>query len=252
MEKSPGITIIIPALNEEGNLASTVESIKEALAESTGAGKIPGDYEIIIFNDASTDKTCDIAETLAKGDPSVRVVHNPVTMGFGYNYTEGVRLARGMYVMLVPGDNEVPAAALKAILKEVGRADIVVPFTSNPWVRPAGRRALSRAFVIIMNTLFGLSLRYYNGTCVHRTELLKRVPMKSWDFAYMAAILVRLIKSGASYEEVGVEIAQRRAGSSKALRPKNVFSVLKTVATLFWDVRLRARPLLLNTEHKQT
>jgi glycosyltransferase involved in cell wall biosynthesis len=248
----PGISIIVPALNEAGNLESAVEGVKEALAGAGGAGgageKIPGGYEIIIFNDKSTDSTGEIAERLASGDPSIRVVHNPRTIGFGYNYTEGVRLARGQYVMLVPGDNEVPAGALKAILARVGIADMVVPYTVNPWVRPFSRRLLSRAFVVIINTLFGLKLRYYNGTCVHRTELLKMVPMKSWDFAYMAAILVRLIKSGATYVEVGVEIKQREAGSSKALHPGNVLSVLKTVATLFWDVRLRGRPLLLNTD----
>jgi glycosyltransferase involved in cell wall biosynthesis len=242
MEKRPGISIIVPALNEEGNLESTIKNIKGALRE--GKEALYQNYEIIIFDDASTDGTGTIAERLKSEDPHIRVVPNSRTMGFGYNYTEGVRLATREYVMLIPGDNEIPAGAIKTILAHAGSADIVIPYTTNPWVRPALRRVLSRAFVIIMNTLFGLRLRYYNGTCVHRTELLGKVPMKSWDFAYMAAILVRLIKSGASFVEVGVEITQREAGRSKALSPGNILSVIRTISTLFWDVHFHKGALV--------
>jgi glycosyltransferase involved in cell wall biosynthesis len=243
MEKRPGISIIVPALNEQGNLGSTIKSIKQALGECSGEMRELEGYEIIIFDDASTDGTGAISERLAREDTHIRVVHNPRTMGFGYNYTEGVRLATGQYVMMVPGDNEIPAVAIKTILAHVGNADIVIPYTANPWVRPAPRRVLSRTFVILMNTLFGLRLRYYNGTCVHRAELLKKVPMKSWDFAYMAAILVRLIKSGASFVEVGVQVTQREAGRSKAFNPRNVLNVIRTVSTLFWEVHFRAGAL---------
>jgi glycosyltransferase involved in cell wall biosynthesis len=242
MEKSSTISIIVPALNEEGNLEPTIKSINEALHEVKEA--LFEDYEIIIFDDASTDGTGTIAKRLKSEDPHIRVVPNLRTMGFGYNYTEGVRLATKQYVMLVPGDNEIPAGAIKTILAHTGSADMVIPYTTNPSVRPMVRRVLSRAFVIIMNTLFGLRLRYYNGTCVHRTELLRKVPMKSWDFAYMAAILVRLIKSGASFVEVGVEITQREAGRSKALSPGNILSVIRTVSTLFWEVHFHKEALV--------
>jgi hypothetical protein len=92
-----------------------------------------------------------------------------------------------------------------------------------------------------MNRLFGLRLRYYNGTCVIKASLLKSVPMTTWGFAYMAAILVRLIRSGASYIEVGIDIAQRTSGASKAFMPGNILSVLGAILKLFWEVRLRDR-----------
>ena len=57
----------------------------------------------------------------------------------------------------------------------------------------------------------------------------------------MAAILVRLIRSGASFTEVGIDIHQRTKGESKAFRVKNIASVISAIASLFWEVRVKGR-----------
>ncbi len=235
-KKRPTISIIVPCLNEAENLRSTVSCIKEALSSS---GRF-SDYEILIFNDGSTDDTALIATELKEEDSRVRAIHNTRNMGFGYNYTEGVRLAAMEYVMMVPGDNEIPGNAIRSVFSRAGDAELIIPYTANTWVRPLSRRVVSRCFTILMNTLFGLRLRYYNGTCLIKAELLKRTPMTTRGFAYMAAILVRLIRSGASFTEVGVDITQRTSGRSKAFHPGNVFSVLSAILRLFWEVRIRA------------
>ncbi|MBI5235402.1 MAG: glycosyltransferase family 2 protein [Deltaproteobacteria bacterium] len=231
------ISIIVPCLNEEKNLKGTIESIKSAL-KTTG---VFSEHEILIFNDGSTDKTGVVADEIKKTEKGVAVLHNPKNMGFGYNYTEGVRLASKEYIIMVPGDNEIPAQAIEKVFALAGKADLIIPYTANTQVRPASRRAISWLFVAIINALFGLRLRYYNGTCVIRSSLLKKCPLKTWGFAYMAAILVRLIKSGASYMETGVDIKPRETGKSKAFAPKNVVSVFKAVLGLFWDVRVKER-----------
>lgn len=245
-ENGPSISIIVPCYNEEGNLRDTFASIKEALAE---CGKF-SDYEVIIFNDCSTDATGRVAEEIKGRERNVMVVHNPRNMGFGYNYTEGVRRASKDYILMVPGDNEIPTEAIRKVCDFAGKADVIIPYTANTEVRTLFRRAVSKAFVILMNTLFSLDLRYYNGTCVIKSSLLKKVPLKTWGFAYMAAILVRLLRSGASYIETGVNIQPRESGSTKAFRPKNVISVVNAIATLFWDVRIKERSKYKFKAHK--
>lgn len=238
MAKSkPSISIIVPCFNEEGNLTGTVEAIKKALASANRFSE----HEILIYNDCSTDGTGKLADAIAKNEKGVKVIHNPRNMGFGFNYTDGVKRASKDYVMMVPGDNEIPAEAISRVMARAGEADVIIPFTANPEVRPMSRRIISRAFVLLINTLFGLNITYYNGTCLVKAKLLKRVPLKTWGFAYMAAILVRLLKSGASYTEVGVDIAQRSSGKTKAFAVKNVVSVVKAILTLFWDVRVKDR-----------
>lgn len=235
MDKKPSISVVVPAYNEQERIEGTVAAINAAL------GDYFSDHEILIFNDFSTDKTGEIAETLKAGDSHIRVIHNPTNMGFGYNYKEGVRLACKDYVIMVPGDNEIPVGAISKIFKQVGRADIIVPHTANLEVRPPSRQIVSKAFTWVMNLFFGLDLGYYNGTCVHKTSLIKKIPIKTNGFAYMATILVRAIKSGASFTEIGVNIDQREGGESKAFAIKNVISVITALAGLFFEVQIVGR-----------
>ena len=233
----PSVSIIVPCYNEAGNIRGTLTSIKDALASSDAFSSC----EILIFNDFSADETGKIAEEIKANEKGVRVIHNARNMGFGYNFSEGVRQARKDYIIMVPGDNEIPAEAIRRVLCRAGEADVIIPYTANPEVRPLSRRVISRAFVALINTLFGLSLKYYNGTCLIKSSLLKKVPLKTWGFAYMAAILVRLLCSGASYIEVGIDIAQRQSGRTKAFAFKTIGSVVKAILALFWDVRVKER-----------
>lgn len=235
--QKPSISIIVPCYNEEGNLKGTIEAVKGALASV----KRFSAHEILVYNDCSTDSTGALADEIAKKEKGVKVIHNPKNMGFGFNFTDGVRRATKDYIIMVPGDNEIPAEAIERVMALAGQADVIIPYTANPEVRPFSRRVISRAFVVLINTLFGLNITYYNGTCLVKSRLLKKVPLKTWGFAYMAAILVRLLKSGASYAEVGVDIAQRSSGKTKAFAFKNVVSVVKAILTLFWDVRIKER-----------
>jgi len=229
----PSLSIIVPCYNEAKNIKGTIDSIEKSIM----AVKKFASTEILVFNDKSSDNTGAVAEEISKNNKNVKVIHNERNMGFGYNYTEGVRLASKDYILMVPGDNEIPAGAITDILSVAGEADLIVPYTTNPEVRPFSRRVISRAFVILFNTLFALQLRYYNGPCVIRAELLKKVPMTTHGFAYMAAILVRLLKKGATFTEVPIRIQYRESGDSKALRPRNIISVLTTILKLFWEVR---------------
>ncbi len=247
-DKRPSLSIIVPCYNEGKNIAGTIDCIKKSLKTTARFAST----EILIFNDKSTDNTGEVAEALAKEHEEIRVIHNERNMGFGYNYTEGVRLAAKEYILMIPGDNEIPGEAITNIFSEVGRADLIVPYTINPEVRPLARQIISRAFVILFNALFALSLKYYNGPCVIKAELLKKVPMTTHGFAYMAAILVRLIKSGATFTEVPIQIQYRASGDSKALKPRNIMSVLSTILKLFLEIRFTHRAVYSAAPRKIT
>jgi glycosyltransferase involved in cell wall biosynthesis len=194
-------------------------------------------FEALIVDDGSTDGTGAIADRLAAEDPRVRVIHNPRNRGLGFNYSLGVGEARGRYVMMVPGDNEVLPDTVAALLGCVGRADIVVPYIANQGIRPLGRRVLSRLFTAGMNALFDLKLRYYNGIVIHRTDLVRSVPIRTQGFSYQAEALVRLIRSGRSYVQAPMVIRERPGGRSKALRIRNAARVMRSVLSLFIAVR---------------
>jgi len=234
------ISIIIPAYNEEKKLALTVELVLAKLNENGIS-----DFDILIFDDASIDKTGEIADKLAKEYSRIKVIHNPKNMNLGFNITRGFQLATKEYVGFVPGDNETDPKTLDNIFKVLGTADIVVPYIANYEVRSFMRRWLSKTYVKIINLAFGFKMRYYNGTCFFRTSMVQKVPVSTYGFAYMTEILVKLLKSGATFVEAPMINRARERGATKAFRLKNIASVFKTFLTLFWEIQILRKRVVL-------
>jgi len=227
------VSIIIPAYNEEKNLAQTIKFLLDRLNEN-----IISDFEILVFDDNSTDNTGKIADDLAEKYPQIKVIHNPRNMNLGYNITKGFQLATKEYCGFIPGDNETEPETLDNIFQNLGKADIIIPYIKNPEVRPWGRRFLSKTYIAIINIAFGLNMKYYNGMCYFKTDMVKKVPVSTHGFAYMTEILVKLLKSGVGFVEVPMINRARERGATKAFRIKNIVSVFKTFIRLFFEVQI--------------
>jgi glycosyltransferase involved in cell wall biosynthesis len=238
MTHLPTFGFVIPCFNEEDNVAATVGSVREAMD-----GR--GDYEIILVNDASTDRTLERMQALAAGDPRIRVLDNPINLGFGGSYKRGASVATATYVMMLPGDDGFPAQSIAEIVSHAGEADIIIPIVTNPGARRWFRAFASKGFTILLNWVFWLNVGYYNGAVLQRNELLKSIEIKTNSFAYQAEGLVKLIAGGATYEHCCVRIQERAAGRSSALSLKNQIAVWKTILHLLAVVGLFSRlPLL--------
>ena len=91
-------SIIVPTFNEEWILAKTLGAIRNHLSHV--------DFELIVTDDGSTDRTCDIAERYA--DRAVRLTGDKGTSGANRN--RGARVARGEYLVFVDADVSIPRA----------------------------------------------------------------------------------------------------------------------------------------------
>jgi len=219
------LTIIMPALNEEKNLKTSVNDLENYLKQHAL------DYELLIFNDGSTDNTPAIADELADYNPKIKVIHNPMTLGLGYNYRKGVELATKEFIIMIPADGE---NSLEGIVEHISTADIIVPFVLNTELRPRIRRIISRIFTFLVNVLSGLHLKYYNGTVLHKTQIIKNLPNSIPDgFGYQAEILVNLIKKGFTYKQVGVYLKKPSGSRSNAFKLKNFISVSRSLCRIF-------------------
>lgn len=230
----PSLSVVIPAYNEAGNLEPTLSGaleILENLKEQLSA------YEIIVVNDKSTDATPQIAESFARCHSTVRVLHHTVNKGFGGAYQTGLKAACHDYFAMIPGDNEIQHESVRHLFEQTGRADVILSYGISPEVRPWIRRMLSPLWTKILNTLFGLHIRYYNGPCVYRTDILRQLNTNANSFGFMAENLIKSLKRGYSFMEVGFKLQPRRFGKVQAFRLKNVLGTLRTIAQVFWDVR---------------
>jgi glycosyltransferase involved in cell wall biosynthesis len=229
-QKNVTISVIIPALNEEQNILNTISEVLKALGDEFI------DHELVLVDDGSTDRTGLIMDEFAAKNARVRVVHNLRPSNFGGAYKSGLAGAQMQYLMMVPGDNQFPADSIAKVLELVGTADIVIPYTSNQQVRPLARRIGSRLFTVTLNLLFGLHIRYYNSIVVHRRELLNTITLTTDSFAYQAEALIKLLRAGHSWVEVGNEITERTGGKSVALRANNLLAVFGALAHLVRQV----------------
>jgi glycosyltransferase involved in cell wall biosynthesis len=231
-KKNASLSVIIPALNEQQNIEAAITTVSEV------AKAYFDDWEILVFDDGSTDNTGTLADALAGKDTRVKVLHHKTPQNLGGCYKEGLALATKDYVIMIPGDNECGIDVMEKVFSLAGKADMIIPYTNNSHVRPLGRRLLSDAFVSLMNRISGYHLKYYNGAVLHRTELVRDCGINTDGFGYQAEALVKLLRQGCTFEEVGTEITYRPHGKSKALRIKNILAVSRFIANLTIETRL--------------
>ena len=224
------VTIVIPAFREEANIEAAIDNALKV------AQSVTQDYEIIVVDDGSPDKTGDFARLRAQNNPSIRVASNVTNQGFGYSFARGVKMATKEFVTVFPGDNDMSALSLKDLLEARGSADLIISYMQKTTKRSLFRRAVSKTFVVIMNLLFGLKLKYYNGAFICRTSLLKAVPIKSTGLAALAECIVRLLKQGVSWRAIYFDHVGRRHEQSKAFNIKSINAVSKTIWVLWRDI----------------
>lgn len=225
------LSVIVTAMNEEGNLRPTVDAVLRALTPRFKT------YEVIVIDDGSRDRTPEIADELAAANPRIVVRHMPQNMGLAHAYRTGIEMARYQYTAWIAGNNLVPPEGFERIYDQIGNADVVIAYILRD-VRGGGRRFLSRSFTRVMNTLFGTRLRYFTGPCVYRTQAVKGVRTRAQGSMFVAELLLRVVTSGQTCVQVGIQPLPRTSGSTKTFRLKNVVFVLFFVLRLFVELRL--------------
>lgn len=225
------VTVVMPALDEEGCLVASVANVLESFSRCGIAG------ELIIVNDGSSDGTGDLAERLRAVHPAViGVIHHESPRGIGAAFWAGVVRAGGKVVVMIPGDGENDAGEILVHLPLLQRVDMVVPYVCNPQVRTSSRRLLSVLYGKIVNLSFGLSLKYLNGTVMYRREALCGIQLKSSGFFYQAELLIKTVRRGCRYAEVPYRLSRRHGGGSKATTWRAFVRVLRAYVVVFLDV----------------
>ena len=115
---SPFFSIIMPVYNNEKYFPIAVESV---LNQSFA------DFELIIVDDGSTDKTGDIADSFAKKDKRVRVIHQENQWIYA-SFNNGIAVAEGKYFLIVNSDDTINKDSLKKIYEISNDKDIDIIF----------------------------------------------------------------------------------------------------------------------------
>ena len=228
-ERLPALTFFFPAYNEEENIEAVVAEARETLP------RFADEFEIVVVDDGSRDRTGELADRLAAADPRVRVIHHRPNRGYGGAVRSGLAGARHPYVFFTDGDRQFRIADLGLLIREIEGADAVVGYRAK---RMDPRRRLFIAWVYkqVIRILFGGGFR--DVDCAYklfRTEIFERAPLadvRSNGAFFSAELLLRLRAAGLRVRQVAVPHYPRVAGLAAGAAPKVVLRTLRDMTRL--------------------
>ncbi|MBI5519114.1 MAG: glycosyltransferase family 2 protein [Desulfovibrio sp.] len=221
------LTVLVTCYNERDLILDTLQELTGALAEWGGS------YEVIVVDDCSPDGSGEMLERhlAANPLPGVRLVRNAKNKGLSKNFIDGAYLGRGRYYRLCCGDNAESRKALVHIYRQIGKADLIIPYQVQEEVQGKlwHRRQISRLFTTLVNLLSGNSIRYYNSLPVFLREHVVRFPPQSYGFGFQADIVTRILEEDVTFLQCR-HLGPRdlKGKDSTALSTRNLLSVIHT------------------------
>ena len=206
---SQTVSIIIPAYNEEKNVANVISGTITVMEQLN----LP--YEIIFVDDGSTDKTSFIASLF-----KVRIITNKKNRGKGYSLKKALQHAHGDIIVTIDSDGEHKPKEIAPLL------DAVV----NGMDIAAGSRFLNKQSAVttklnqIGNHLFNLAIISLTGKHVTdsqtgfrviKREILEKLNLQSDGYEIETEITVKCLRSGFAFKELPITVERRRFGTSK-------------------------------------
>lgn len=220
------VTFIVTCFNEENNVIGAIEKVHSA-AKQLGLS-----HEILVFDDASHDRTVNVVNDFMQQFPMVPVqlYQNKINKGVAYNFVEGAFQGKGEYCRLICGDNIESIETHMTILRGIGKSDIVIPYYRVIVGRTLLRHLISNSFTRVVNFISGFSLRYYNGCPILKRQDVMRWHVEATGLGYQAELIIRLLRQGKSYIEVEVDGFDREGSAS--LRLRNILSVCHSIVKI--------------------
>lgn len=235
MKNFPSLTIAIPAYNEEENIGWVV---KDALKDLPKHFK---NYEVLIVDDGSTDKTGKIADQLAKRNKRVRVIHQP-NGGYSKAMLTGIRNAKEEFVAYMPADGQYLVRDMAKMYLLMAESDIVLGYRGVRKDYNLYRKILSYGYLIFLWLLFGITVKDLNGPTIWRTKevnkLRKIYSTDSKGVFILAEIVARFKKKGLRINEAPSVYRSRRAGVIKNTKFKVVKDTFVDAVKVWWEISM--------------
>ncbi len=199
MIRNKKVIVVLPAYNAEKTLEDTYSEIPKDIVD-----------EIILVDDASSDKTAEIAKSLG-----VKTIVHPENKGYGGNqktcYREALKLGADIVIMLHPDYQYTPKLIpAMAYLIESGEFDAVLGsrILSGGALKggmPVYKYLSNRILTLVQNILLGQKLsEYHTGYRAFKKEILERLPLEenSDDFVFDNQMLSQIIYFGYKIGEI--------------------------------------------------
>ncbi len=209
-----GISIVIPAFNEEGAISTGIREVREVMAGVDYA------WEIIVVDDGSQDRTAE----LARAEEGVTVLAMPENRGYGAALKTGIRRSHYDIIVITDADGTYPARYIPELVAQIGEYDMVVGSRTGanvavPLVRKPAKWVLGK----LASYLAGRHIPDLNsGLRVMRKDLIRRfVHLLPSGFSFTTTITLAALCSSSLVKYSPIDY-HARIGKSK-IRPGHAF-----------------------------
>jgi len=223
------------ALNEEASIAGYIDRAGSFLHALTD------DYELVLLDDGSTDRTWEILAEHQKTRPWLKPYRNERNRGSGYNTKRAISLATKDYVFWQTVDWAYDIRHLAAALNDLATVDVLqgvrVDTTSAKGMVQQRSDNPYKGLVSVVNyrlirTLFQLPLGDYQNVTVYPRRLIQSVTLETESAFTNPECLLKTWWQGATFKEVPVPFVKRTIGRGTGTRPKAIVAAIADI--LYW------------------
>ena len=223
-----GVSVVIPAYNEEENVYQTINLVLDVMTRDFE------DFEIIIIDDNSTDKTGQILDNLALANKRISVIHNKYNLGQGGSLAVGFANVSKEFAIHNAMDYPFDMSDLSKMMRLTDKCDIVVASRTSRPGYSVYRHILSRVNIFILNMLFDLHLSDYSFVQLYRSNIVRKInPNARSTGFFIPEILIRALIMGYRIIQIPTKYLPRNKGIARSGSFKVVFSSLVDLIN-FW------------------
>jgi glycosyltransferase involved in cell wall biosynthesis len=227
----PGLSVFLPAHNEEENLERVVGHFAAELP------KVASAHEIVIVDDGSRDSTGAIGDRLAAADERIRTVHHSVNRGYGGAVVSGMRACTLPFILLSDSDGQFDPAEMKRLIAYIHDYDVVIGCRAQR-ADHLMRRINGKAWTTLSTILFGLHISDMDcGFKLFRREAIEGLELRSDGAMITTELMARLAGRGARIKEVNVTHLPRAGGTQTGNSPKAIFKAFRELFKLYRELQ---------------
>jgi glycosyltransferase involved in cell wall biosynthesis len=233
------LSIFYPMWNEE-EYAERALSIGRRCCEQLIADGLIGDFELIVINDASTDRTADIVSGLAEDDPAIRMITHEQNRKLGGAMKTGFAAATGDLILYTDADLPFDMAEVSRAIRLMAEydADIISAYRFDRTGEGSLRAVYTVAYNTLIKALFGVKIRDINFAFkLCRSRVFDHLELKSEGSFIDAELIIRANRLGLEILQFGVDYFPRTRGESTLSRPSVIVRILAEMVRLRRDLQ---------------
>lgn len=213
-------SIFFPVYKDEHTVRRMIEKSQAV------ASQISDDWEIVIVDDGSPDRSGEIAQEMAKEIPQLKVIRHPKNKGYGAAVKTGLSVSTGDFVAMTDGDDEYDVFDLLRMMEHKDSYDLMITFRYKK-IYSSKRQFISYCYNALFRRVFSVHYRDIStGLRIIKRKVISQISLSADSPFIGAEIVLKTMFLGYRVGEVGIQTFPREFGKGQSVSIKNIIATI--------------------------